>query len=173
MFRFWTKSISLHNHITWNESLSAGFRQKPDVFSKKVSFSLVAIGRKTNKNKNIISFVQVETQCSVTLKGIWKFTQPWSKGLRKRFVLERMQNSWTCTAQKIKFSIKDFFRKLRIWSHLLKKSLMENFLFCAVLKKLIFKWNVDCRSWNQVKIIVLVLPVSFSPHSHIVWAIDA
>ena len=23
-------------------------------------------------------------------------------------------------------------RKLRIWSHLLKKSLMENFIFCAV-----------------------------------------
>ena len=41
--------------------------------------------------------------------------------------------------QKIKFSIKDFFnkceeilRKLRIWPHLLKKSLMENFSFCAV-----------------------------------------
>ena len=32
------------------------------------------------------------------------------------------------TTQKRKFSI----RKLRIWSHLLKKSLMENFLFCAV-----------------------------------------
>ena len=37
------------------------------------------------------------------------------------------------------FSIKDFFskcdqihRKLRILSHLLKKSLMENFIFCAV-----------------------------------------
>ena len=45
----------------------------------------------------------------------------------------------TITAQKMKFSIKDFFnkcdqilRKLRIWSHLLKKSLMENFVFCAV-----------------------------------------
>ena len=44
------------------------------------------------------------------------------------------------TAQKMKFSIKDFFSKcqqirsfLRIWSHLLKKSLMENFIFCAVL----------------------------------------
>ena len=44
------------------------------------------------------------------------------------------------TAQKMKFSIKDFFikydqirRKLRIWSHLLKKSLMENFIFCAVV----------------------------------------
>ena len=39
----------------------------------------------------------------------------------------------------MKFSIKDFFikcdqtrRKLWIWSHLLKKSLMENFNFCAV-----------------------------------------
>ena len=42
------------------------------------------------------------------------------------------------TAQKMKFSIKDFFSKfdqipnfLRIWSHLLKKSIMENFIFCA------------------------------------------
>ena len=43
------------------------------------------------------------------------------------------------TAQKMKLSIKDFFskcdqilRELRIWSHLLKKPLMENFTFCAV-----------------------------------------
>ena len=42
-------------------------------------------------------------------------------------------------SQKMKFSIKDFFskcdqiyKKLRIWSHLLKKSSMENFIFCAV-----------------------------------------
>ena len=40
------------------------------------------------------------------------------------------------TAQKMKFSIKDFFskydqirKKLQIWSHLLQKSLMENFIF--------------------------------------------
>ena len=41
------------------------------------------------------------------------------------------------TAQKMKFSIKDFFRRnLQIWSHLLKKSLLENFIFlCAVLKE--------------------------------------
>ena len=39
----------------------------------------------------------------------------------------------------MKFFIEDFFskcdqihKKLRIWSHLLKKSLMENFIFCAV-----------------------------------------
>ena len=37
------------------------------------------------------------------------------------------------TARKTKFSIKDFFSNfLRIWSHLLKKSLMENFIFRAV-----------------------------------------
>ena len=47
------------------------------------------------------------------------------------------------TAQKMKLSIKDLFnkcdqirRKLRIWSHLLKKSLMENFNFCAVIQPL-------------------------------------
>ena len=43
------------------------------------------------------------------------------------------------TLQKMKFSISDFFnkcdlirRKLQIWSYLLKKSLMKNFIFCAV-----------------------------------------
>ena len=43
------------------------------------------------------------------------------------------------TAQKMKFSIQNFFskcdqirKKLRICLHLLKKSLMENFVFCAV-----------------------------------------
>ena len=37
------------------------------------------------------------------------------------------------TARKTKFSFKDFFSNfLRIWSHLLKKSLMENFIFRAV-----------------------------------------
>ena len=42
----------------------------------------------------------------------------------------------TNTAQEMKFSIKDFSSKcdqsrslLRIWSHLLEKSLMENFIF--------------------------------------------
>ena len=43
------------------------------------------------------------------------------------------------TAQEMKFSITDFFSKcnqnrwtLPIWSHLLKKPVMENFIFCAV-----------------------------------------
>ena len=43
----------------------------------------------------------------------------------------------------MKFSIKDFFSKceeirwkLRIWSRLLKKSFMDNFIFCAVIHNL-------------------------------------
>ena len=54
------------------------------------------------------------------------------------------------TAQKMKFSIKDFFskcdqirRKLRIWSHLLKKSLMQNFIFCAVKIESNIKLKLD------------------------------
>ena len=49
------------------------------------------------------------------------------------------------------FSIEDFLSKcdqirnfLQIWLHLLNKSLMENFIFCAVLS--IFP---DSGSWNQ------------------------
>ena len=52
------------------------------------------------------------------------------------------------TVQKMKLSIQDFFskfdqirRKLRIWSHLLKKSLMENFI-------LFYSVNITIRSCN-------------------------
>ena len=54
---------------------------------------------------------------------------------------------FSCPTQKMKFSIKDFFskceqirRKLRIRSHLLKKPLMENFIFWAVLWTWIWKF---------------------------------
>ena len=57
------------------------------------------------------------------------------------------------TAQKIMFYIKDFFskcdqirRKLRIWSHLLKKSLMEKLhFFCEVFGFQDFIFNVFNR----------------------------
>ena len=66
------------------------------------------------------------------------------------------------TARKMKFSIKDFFSKcdqirsfLRIWSYLLKKSMMENFIFCAVLEMKLKKTaevvSVDPRSRNIKK----------------------
>ena len=53
-----------------------------------------------------------------------------------------LKDLFSAIGQKLKFSIKDFFskceqihKKLRIWSYLLKKSLMENFIFCAVCCK--------------------------------------
>ena len=55
------------------------------------------------------------------------------------------------TTQKMKFSIKHFFSKydqirsfLRIWSHLLEKSLMQNFIFCAVYS--------ICKNYNTKEI---------------------
>ena len=72
------------------------------------------------------------------------------------------------TAQKMKFSIKDFFskydqilRKLWIWSHLLKKSLMENFIFVQCLFRIHFlkklKWKLY-EKWYLLKG-VLVLKI--------------
>ena len=43
----------------------------------------------------------------------------------------------------MRFAIKEFFSKcnqIRIWSHLLKKSLMENFIFCVVTLKFSVKY---------------------------------
>ena len=54
------------------------------------------------------------------------------------------------TPEKMKFSIKDSFSKcnqirnfLRIWSHLLKKSFMGNFIFSAVVARVSVSKNCD------------------------------
>ena len=53
-----------------------------------------------------------------------------------RFETEAAYHRYSYNAQKMKFSIKDFFSKCdQIRSFLLQKSLMENFTFCAVLGK--------------------------------------
>ena len=63
------------------------------------------------------------------------------QGMRKNFTTYKkiIVYKTNNTAQKVKFSIKDFFSKCnqicsfqQIRSHLLKKSLMEYFIFCAV-----------------------------------------
>ena len=78
-----------------------------------------------------------------------KFCRP-STSTPKRLV-EGAQDllSWIIslyTAQKIKFPIKDFYSKCDqtvVWSHLLKKSLLENFMFCAVLTA-----DQSCSGWD-------------------------
>ena len=71
----------------------------------------------------------------------------WSVSIMSRSVFysckrKRLLLATNFIEKKMKFSIKDFFtkcdqirRKLRIWSHLLKKSLIENFIFCAVISE--------------------------------------
>ena len=49
---------------------------------------------------------------------------------------------------KKKFFIKDFFRKLRIWSHLLKESLVESFIF------------VQCLEFQSVEFLVNLSKIS-------------
>ena len=76
--------------------------------------------------------IQVRTLCCRS------FLTLISSGLSKRSGV----SGDLCTktiAQKMNFSTKDFFskfdqirRNLRIWSHLLKKSFVEKFIFCAV-----------------------------------------
>ena len=50
-----------------------------------------------------------------------------------RTVLQTIETYEVITARKMKFFIKEFFSKC---DQILKKSLMENFIFCAVYKKL-------------------------------------
>ena len=69
----------------------------------------------------------------------------------KQFWLELQQY----TAQKMKFSIKDFLSKyeqirifLQIWSHLLERSFMENFIFCVVITAYYLKKKTENASWS-------------------------
>ena len=60
-------------------------------------------------------------------------------------------------AQKFKFYIIDFFSKcdqirsfLRIWSHLLRKSSMKKFIFCAVKSAKRFFKKINCYTQLEV-----------------------
>ena len=62
------------------------------------------------------------------------------KCIRKLFCKHKCLMVRKYTAQKMKLSITVFFskcdqiyRQLRIWSHLMKKAVKENFIFCAVV----------------------------------------
>ena len=86
------------------------------------------LGRSTNK--------------FAAIKLFWKIQQnslDKNRAYSLQLYLKDDINISVFTAQKLNFSIKDFFIKydqihsfLRICSHLLKRSLMENFIFCAL-----------------------------------------
>ena len=86
----------------------------------------------------------------------------WFYYLLRAIFLSKLFNlfkSKTFTAQKMKFFIKGFFSKcdqigsfLRIWSHLLKKPLMENFIFCAMLRTIPENKSRPCLTEKYLKI---------------------
>ena len=71
----------------------------------------------------------------------------------------------------MKFSIKDFFskcdlirRKLWIWSHLLKKSLMENFIFLCSDTRGIAVLRIPQKSFRKIPLPYFA--VNISPYLH-------
>ena len=77
-------------------------------------------------------------------------------------VLSRLRSqsktlSWCCKIQvplhkkwsfPLRISSVNFFRKLRIWSHLLKKSLTENFIFCAMYSAMFYAVSLFPITWS-------------------------
>ena len=84
----------------------------------------------------------------------------------------------------MKFSIKDFFskrdqirKKLRIWSHLLKKSLKENFVFRAVfddriiLNILLYFDFKNLRNYSQIRLFQFSQPFFLEYAAHIQYTL--
>ena len=91
-------------------------------------------GMRTTLLKKLENFLHTKVIKASNCMDCRNFSQDLSKILRLRYL-----RACYTLHKKIKVSIKDFCSKcdpfpnlLQLWSHLLKKSLMENFIFCAV-----------------------------------------
>ena len=114
------------------------FRKWEELFIKCSNFSNFAWNCFTN-------LMRFENLTEVLISHFWRFLD-----------IQNIANN--DTAQKMKFSIKDLFskcdqirRKLRIWSHLLKKSLIENFIFCMVPETTEEIWIISWRKGNSLQ----------------------
>ena len=76
---------------------------------------------------------------------------------QKRNILTLLTVKGFTLHKKKKFSIKDFFskcdeicRKLRIWSHLLKKFIIENFIFLYSFSRITLATDFNCKRCKNV-----------------------
>ena len=136
--------------------------------------------RKNTKQKNSKygHFSQSELQSDIS-QVLRVFKQTWSHATQKiqetppsnifqnmqntrptehRTFVSRLPHQLQALYKKMKFSIKEFLSKsdqirsfLTIWSHLLKKSLMKNFVFCAVKPICPGGWIPSGRQWILFK----------------------
>ena len=126
--------------MTYANRASNIYRLTKEEHNKSIRTTVTSNYKKTNakikdkinkKGKEILKNKEVLSPLDVNEESNFFFSH--SK------IIKRVSKIAQDTAQKMMFSIKDLFRKcfLRIWSHLLKKSLMENFIFCPVTTRLI------------------------------------
>ena len=86
-------------------------------------------------------------------------------------IFDKFTRVFNTLHKKMTFSIKDFFskcdqirRKLRIWSQLLKKSLMENFIFCAVTSDV----NLP-RALDIPKVLGRIWLINYFSQTQVLW----
>ena len=95
--------------------------------------------------RNFLDRVSYHSSCKVNASKIIFLAYIFSKNLLQnsyRKKRKRFTNLYLSLHKKWSFPVKDFFSKcdqirnfLSIWSHLVKKSLMENFSYCTVFTK--------------------------------------
>ena len=122
-------SANIQRYISFTNKLFCGWPL--DIREKAPSLSpmhITAINYFTKRDDIAIANVLVDVEEYVTK-------------VNKQFYNKKLYKKLN-TAQKMRFSIMDFFskcdqihRELRIWSHLLKKFVMENSIFCAVKRR--------------------------------------
>ena len=98
--------------------------------------------------------VQIRSFFWSIVSCVWtEYEKIWS---RKNFVFCHKTLTHLFTAYKMKSTITSFFskcdqilRKVRSWSHLLKKSLMENYIFvqCFLMLNFYFSWKYKKILW--------------------------
>ena len=129
------------------------------MLQKRCTQKICKIHKKTSKPAFILKKLQAWA-CNFTKKRLRR--RSFSANFAKFFRAPFLQNtSYDYTAQKLKFYMKNFLSKcdqihsfLRIWSHLLKESLVENFIFCGVWLKpetALETWEHFCKGFNKIK----------------------
>ena len=96
-----------------------------------------------HKNYAILSYSNLKLIAYTAYGRLHKIITLTVRHLTRSHFLESCGHDGT---QKMNFSIKYFFskcdkirRKLHFWSHLLKKSLLKNFIFCAVRRSILLR----------------------------------
>ena len=102
----------------------------------------------------------------------WSSNIPWTQSViligficfNIKILLNTQLQQENITAQKTKFSIKNVFSILRIWSHLVKRFLIENFIFLRSAY-----WNLSIENVSSLKHSITTWSDALSKIWHFNW----